>query len=559
MRQLPKGHSDFKEIRQEGLYYIDKSLFIEEVIADKTKIILLPRPRRFGKTINLSLLKYFFQQQSKIESRTLFEGLNIKESPYFETHQGCYPVIDLSFKGIKALTFTNSLADIKRLLQVTCQQHAYLRTSDRLSSIQQSDFEQLYLGKASLSLWRNALKDISSYLTTHHQQQVVILIDEYDTPIQAAWLNDYYEEMIDFMRAFLGEGLKGNVNLYKSVITGIMRVSKESIFSGLNNIGVYSLVSKNYADKFGFTEAEVEQLVKDFALEEQQAILRNWYNGYKVGIYTIYNPWSIVNYINDREDFPRPYWINTSDNGLIRQLIFESNLNVHEEIEDLIRGKSIQKRIDENIVFRDLESDEVSLFSFLYFAGYLKHEKLYLVNNKLHGDLQIPNEELKIFYEDVIQSWIKRSPAKNNAVQQLLKALLNREVQLFERLFSNFVRDTLSYFDTAKNTVEAVYQAFLLGILVNLSPDYEIESNRESGYGRYDIALIPKDKARLGIIMELKIVDDFYEETKDIALTAALAQIEEKAYEAGLRKRGVMDILILAVTFDGKRVWVREG
>ena len=559
MRQLPKGHSDFKEIRQEGLYYIDKSLFIEEVIADKTKIILLPRPRRFGKTINLSLLKYFFQQQSKIESRTLFEGLKIKESPYFETHQGCYPVIDLSFKGIKALTFTNSLADIKRLLQVTCQQHAYLRTSDRLSSIQQSDFEQLYLGKASLSLWRNALKDISSYLTIHHQQQVVILIDEYDTPIQAAWLNDYYEEMIDFMRAFLGEGLKGNVNLYKSVITGIMRVSKESIFSGLNNVGVYSLVSKNYADKFGFTEAEVEQLVKDFALEEQQAILRNWYNGYKVGIYTIYNPWSIVNYINDREDFPRPYWINTSDNGLIRQLIFESNLNVHEEIEDLIRGKSIQKRIDENIVFRDLESDEVSLFSFLYFAGYLKHEKLYLVNNKLHGDLQIPNEEVKIFYEDVIQSWIKRSPAKNNAVQQLLKALLNREVQLFERLFSNFVRDTLSYFDTAKNTVEAVYQAFLLGILVNLSPDYEIESNRESGYGRYDIALIPKDKARLGIIMELKIVDDFYEETKDIALTAALAQIEEKAYEAGLRKRGITDILILAVTFDGKRVWVREG
>ncbi len=559
MRQLPKGHSDFKEIRQEGLYYIDKSLFIEEIIADKTKIILLPRPRRFGKTINLSLLKYFFQQQSKIESRTLFEGLKIKESPYFETHQGCYPVIDLSFKGIKALTFTNSLADIKRLLQVTCQQHAYLRTSDRLSSIQQSDFEQLYLGKASLSLWRNALKDISSYLTIHHQQQVVILIDEYDTPIQAAWLNDYYEEMIDFMRAFLGEGLKGNVNLYKSVITGIMRVSKESIFSGLNNVGVYSLVSKNYADKFGFTEAEVEQLVKDFALEEQQAILRNWYNGYKVGIYTIYNPWSIVNYINDREDFPRPYWINTSDNGLIRQLIFESNLNVHEEIEDLIRGKSIQKRIDENIVFRDLESDEVSLFSFLYFAGYLKHEKLYLVNNKLHGDLQIPNEEVKIFYEDVIQSWIKRSPAKNNAVQQLLKALLNREVQLFERLFSNFVRDTLSYFDTAKNTVEAVYQAFLLGILVNLSPDYEIESNRESGYGRYDIALIPKDKARLGIIMELKIVDDFYEETKDIALTAALAQIEEKAYEAGLRKRGITDILILAVTFDGKRVWVREG
>jgi len=425
MRQLPKGHSDFKKIRQGGLYYVDKSLFIAEIIADKTEVILLPRPRRFGKTINLSLLKYFFQGQDSAANRTLFEGLKIVDNPYFETHQGRYPIIDLSFKGVKALTFTDSLANIKRLLQAACQRHAYLRTSERLSTIQRADFEQLYSGKAPMHLWQNALKDLSSYLATHYQAQVVILIDEYDTPIQAAWLKEYYEEMIDFMRVFLGEGLKGNVNLYKSVITGIMRVSKESIFSGLNNIGVYSLVSKNYADKFGFTEAEVELLIKDFALEEQEAILRNWYNGYKVGIYTIYNPWSIVNYINDKEDFPRPYWINTSDNGLIRQLIFDSNLNVHEEIEDLIQGKGISKRLDENIVFRDLESDEVSLFSFLYFAGYLKHEKLYLVNNKLHGDLRIPNEEVKIFYEDVIQSWIKHSPAKNNAIQQLLKALLN--------------------------------------------------------------------------------------------------------------------------------------
>ena len=559
MRQLPKGHSDFRKIRQEQLYYVDKSLFIEEIIADKTEIILLPRPRRFGKTINLSLLKYFFQKENNIANKSLFDGLKILSSPYFEQYQGQYPVIDLSFKGVKALNFDNSLADIQRLIQMECQRHAYLRTSKHLSNLQKADFEQLYTGKATYSLWRNALKDLSSYLYQHHQHQVIILIDEYDTPIQAAWLNDYFEKMIDFMRVFLGEGLKGNPSLYKCVITGIMRVSKESLFSGLNNIGVYSLVSKNYADKFGFTEIEIEQLIKYYQLADKQEELKTWYNGYKVGKNTIYNPWSIVNYINDKEDFPRPYWINTSDNSLIRELIFESNLQVYEEIEDLIRGKSIQKRIEENIVFRDLTNTEVNLFSFLYFAGYLKHERLFLRDDELYGDLTIPNTEVRIFYKNVVQSWIQRSPVRHNALDRLLAALLKGDIRLFERLFSDFVRDTLSYFDTAKNNVEAVYQAFLLGMLVNISSDYEIESNRESGYGRYDIAIIPKDITRLGIIMELKKVDDFYEETKDKALAAALEQLEEMEYEAGLRKRGITDILVLAVTFDGKRVWVREG
>lgn len=365
--------------------------------------------------------------------------------------------------------------------------------------------------------------------------------------------------MIDFMRVFFGEGLKGNPYLYKSVITGIMRVSKESLFSGLNNIGVYSLVSRNYADKFGFTEAEIMELIAYYQLEEEQDILRNWYNGYKVGGYTIYNPWSIVNYINDKEDFPRPYWINTSDNSLIRELVFESNLEVHQEIEDLIRGKSIEKRIDENIVFRDLTSNDVNLFSFLYFAGYLKHERLFLLDDELHGDLTIPNTEVRIFYKNMVESWIKRSPVKHNALDKLLAALLKGDIRLFERLFSDFVRDTLSYFDTTKNNVEAVYQAFLLGMLIQVSGAYEVDSNRESGYGRYDIAIIPKDTSRLGIVMELKKVDTLYEETKDKALASALKQLKEKQYAAGLRKRGIDNILVLAVTFDGKRVWVKEG
>lgn len=507
MRQLPKGHSDFKKIREAGLFYVDKSLFIEEIIADDTEIILLPRPRRFGKTINLSLLKYFFQQQDNAANRTLFEGLKIMGSPYFEQHQGRYPVIFMTMKGVKFSKQEEMLENFHWVIEQEYRRHSYLLESPALSELEKQDYQKILTAKATSKLWSTSLRNLSKYLSAHFNQQVVILIDEYDTPIQAAWLNDYYDEMIDFMRVFLGEGLKGNPYLYKSVLTGIMRVSKESLFSGLNNIGVYSLVSKNYADKFGFTEAEIKQLIDYYQLAEKQTILRNWYNGYKVGAYTIYNPWSIVNYINDKEDFPRPYWINTSDNSLIRELIFESNLEIHQEIADLIQGKIIQKRIDENIVFRDLTSNDVSLFSFLYFAGYLKHERLYLVRNKLHGDLRIPNEEVRIFYEDIVQSWIKHSPVKHNALDKLLVALLKGDIRLFERLFSDFVRDTLSYFDTAKHNVEAVYQAFLLGMLVQLSGEYEVDSNRESGYGRYDIAIIPKDTSRLGIVMELKKVD----------------------------------------------------
>jgi len=232
---------------------------------------------------------------------------------------------------------------------------------------------------------------------------------------------------------------------------------------------------------------------------------------------------------------------------------------VNEDIETLIKGQIIRKRLAENIVFQNIAKKDISLFSFLYFAGYLKHEQLLIIDDEIYADLKIPNREVRIFYKNVVQAWIDDSPASNQLVTRLLKALLKRDIRLFERLFSDFVRDTLSYFDTNKKTVEAVYQAFLLGILVNLEPAYEIESNRESGYGRYDIALIPKNTTRLGIIMELKVVDGFYEETKDSALESALQQIKEKEYEAGLRKRGVTNILILAVTFDGKRVWVREG
>ena len=505
------------------------------------------------------MLKYFFQKENNIANRSLFDGLKITESPYFELHQGLYPVIFITFKGVKFANFDNAIENLHWVIEQTYRQHSYLLESNALSDLEKKDYQKILLAEATNKLWSNSLKNLSHYLYQHHQHQVIILLDEYDTPIQAAWLNGYFNEMIDFMRVFLGEGLKGNPSLYKCVITGIMRVSKESLFSGLNNIGVYSLVSKNYADKFGFTEIEIEQLIKYYQLADKQEELKTWYNGYKVGKNTIYNPWSIVNYINDKEDFPRPYWINTSDNSLIRELIFESNLQVHEEIEDLIRGKSIQKRIEENIVFRDLTNTDINLFSFLYFAGYLKHERLFLRDDELYGDLTIPNTEVRIFYKNVVQSWIQRSPVRHNALDRLLTALLKGDIRLFERLFSDFVRDTLSYFDTAKNNVEAVYQAFLLGMLVNISSDYEIESNRESGYGRYDIAIIPKDVTRLGIIMELKKVDDFYEETKDKALAAALEQLEEMEYEAGLRKRGITDILVLAVTFDGKRVWVREG
>jgi len=563
MPKLPIGQSDFRNIIEEGDYYVDKTLFIKEVIKDSVNILLFPRPRRFGKTLNLTTLRYFFEtiypnEKIKKDNRKLFKGLKIEKEKEFTEHQGKYPVIFLSFKSIKFLDFEKTLSGIKGLIADEYLRHDYLLKGAILKKNEKENFQEIIQEKADYKSYANSLKNLSKYLYKYHQKKVVLLIDEYDTPIHAAYTENYYKEMVNFMKTFLGDGLKDNEYLKKGVMTGILRIARESIFSGLNNLGVYSLLSKKMSDKFGLTEEEVKKLLSDYEMADEFKGVSEWYNGYIFGEEIVYNPWSVLNYIENIADGHIPYWVNTSSNDIIKELVLKSSAQVHRKLEVLIKGEAIEQVLIENTIFDELEKNEAALWSFLVFSGYLKARFARKEKNYSVYKLSIPNTEVECLYDMIISRWIS-DKFTNDKLEYLLKALLKGEIKEFERIFHDFTISMLSYYDTGGKDPERVYQAFTLGLLVNLQGKYEIKSNRESGYGRYDIMIIPKDKNKKGVVIEFKKIDDFEEETKDIALDKALKQIEEKKYAQELKERGIKDIIKLGIVFDGKRVWVKEG
>ena len=560
MRKLPIGTSDFRELREYDKYFVDKSMLIAEVIDDEAKIVLLPRPRRFGKTLNLTMLRWFFEiTENKEERRTLFSGLNIEKEKVFEDHFAKYPVIYLTFKDIKSLNYKDASYKIKDTIAGEFLRHDYLLQSDSLKDSEQKEFNDIIYKKAEMSLYETALVKLGKYLHTYYKQKVVILIDEYDTPVHAAFAYGYYDECISFFKGFLGAGLKDNPDIFKGVKTGILRIAKESIFSGLNNLGVYTLLSNRFSDKFGLTQIEVDQLLKDSSNEDQAKDIEKWYDGYIFGQNTVYNPWSIINYLANIEDGFKPYWANTASNEILRELFKESPDSIKEEFSELLKNKPLTKKLDDNIVLRDLQKDQTLIYSFLLFSGYLKaFDAKRNEEDELYHKLLIPNTEVRLIFKDIISKWINES-FESRELQIMLKALVTGDIKLFEKILSKFVLETLSYFDTEKKNVEKVYQAFILGMLVNLSGKYEVESEKESGYGRYDISIIPKDKSKKAIIMELKTIDEFENETKEMALESAVKQINERQYETAILKRGIKDILKLGVVFDGKRVWAKEG
>ena len=557
MKKLPIGYSDFKTVMTEGFSYVDKSLFIKDVIDDSAQVLLLPRPRRFGKTLNLSMLKYFFEiSDERANTLDVFQGLAIGQEDVFQAHCGKYPVIFLTCKDVKERSFEDALQSIKTLIAEEFKRHHDLLFGNCLNEQEKTHYQDVIELRAEAVHYRNALKDLSGYLFRYYQQKTVILIDEYDTPIHAGFLENYYDESVAFFRSFLGGGLKDNIHLFKGVLTGILRVARESIFSGLNNPGVYSLLNHRFSIRFGLTDEEVQTLLADYGLHEDILRVRAWYNGYIFGKTTMYNPWSILNYIHNHEDAYKPYWANTSSNQMIRELIANAPGSVKTEFQDLLQDIPLKKQLNENIIFPDLTKHEQAVYSFLVFSGYLKAFDMEVIGHKQYHTLLIPNLEVKQIFEDVFMSWITDS-YENRKLQMLLHALTDNNIAAFEEILSDFVLTTLSYFDTQRQDVERVYQAFMLGLLINLSPAYEVHSNKESGFGRYDMSVIPKDTNKRAIIMELKKIG--MNETKDTALDNALKQIEEKQYETDIRKRGIKDISKLAVTFDGKRVWVRTG
>lgn len=556
------GLSDFKQVIEGNYYYVDKSLFVKEVLDYPAQVLLLPRPRRFGKTLNLSLLRYFFEKNDRLSNTattSLFTNLNIwKAGKTYQEHQGQYPVIFLSFKDLKTKHWPDCLDALKALIAEEYQRHEYIEK--HLSTTDQQYFNQVLKGTGSSPVFWQSLRRLSLFLESYHHRRVIILIDEYDVPIQSGYLNGYYDEVVEFMRNFLSAGLKDNPSLEKGVLTGILRVAKESIFSGLNNLDVSSLLSTAFNDKFGLTEEEVEQVLEDFDLKDRYEEVREWYNGYVFGDRVIYNPWSIMSFVSKPADGCKPYWVNTSDNAVVEQLITRGGRELREELESLLRGESIEKPVDEHVVFGEIERRDDLVWSFLLFSGYLKYTRKWFdatYPGILMTELAIPNQEVQGIFFQLVHNWF-RDRVEDARLRRLLDALRRGRIEEFGQLFREVVARIFSYHDFGEEA-EKVYQAFTIGLLVWLRGTHEVKNNRESGYGRYDVMLIPKDVQGIGYVIEFKKVDTAGGESPEQALEKALQQIDEKGYTTELHQRGIRRIKKLAVAFRGKEVWVKEG
>lgn len=556
-QRLPISISDFKKVIEDDYYFVDKSLLIKDII-DSGEILLITRPRRFGKTLNLSMLQYFYNCESK--SKHLFEGLAIQNTgARYMNKQGKHPVIFLSFKDLKAKNWDEAYTQIIFLIREYLEQaFPFLINWEGLSFFEKEQLSVIQQGKKEPIYYINILKTLSQILHKYYKQKVVILIDEYDTPVHSAYINHYYNEMIEFMRDFLSAGFKDNVNLEKGVVTGILRVAKESIFSGFNNPDDASILTHKLSEHFGFTEIELKKMIKKQELsKEVLENIRTWYNGYVFGSTLVYNPWSIIQYIDKPQDGFKAYWVNTSDNALLKQLLFSGNANIRADLHTLLEGKSLRREVRESLVFHELERHVWAVWSILVFSGYLKAEHLEQKRRTRTYALSIPNEEVAYIYEHSVLEWLgeQNTPL---IISPMLAALLNGNVEIFETYFARFVLDVFSVHDTKEPETESFYHAFFLGLLVHLQHDYIIKSNRESGLGRYDIMLVAKEAPKLGIVIEIKRPQKRKKQTISDALQLAITQMKNNKYISELEQMGVSEILKLAIGVDGKEVLVEQ-
>ncbi len=564
MKKLNLGHSDFKDIIQNNNYFVDKSMLIEEVLNAQKAVLLLPRPRRFGKTLNLSMLKYFFDK-SEPENKDLFKELKIWQTGE-DIRQHCckYPVIYLSFKDAKANIWEDCFELLINSIIKSYSKHDYLLDGNILKPHEKIIYNDILTEKASKVKFQNSLEYLSDYLHRYHKEKVVILIDEYDAPIQAGYKN-FYDEVVPFMRNLLSGAFKDNSNLYKGIITGILRVSKESIFSGLNNISVYSILDNKFSDKFGFTETEIKQILTDFNIDTEYSQIKKWYNGYRFGkTSNIYNPWSILNYVVEPSAGFKTFWTNTSSNELIKEQIKKKNaVNIRAEILKLINGETIKKDLEANFVFPDLSTNTDLLWTLLTYSGYLTTKKE--ISRKKH-ELIIPNFEIKTVFQDTILEWLKKDiKILQSLLENTANFLITNQITKFEKGFKKIIGDTFSYYDTAKNH-EYVYHSYILGLLAIIGDDYIINSNGEGGEGRYDIMLIPHDKSKNGVVIEIKQIEKQQENESDNnfikrinkQIKLATNQIDRNKYYKTLfdNKIEIDRIIKIPIVFAGKEPYI---
>jgi len=561
--ELQIGYDDFGKVRSKGLAFVDKTLFIKEVLDNESnEVSIITRPRRFGKTFNLSTLRYFLASEvNQIKTNGMFDDLKIAtvDNGSYMQYQGKYPVIFISFKEVKSDSYGLTYNKLCSLIANIFDMHSYLKQSDKLTEKDKQILQLIVDEKADQAKIENSLYFLSFILFKHHGIKPWLLIDEYDTPIQAGYVKDYYEEVVSLMRGILGTALKTNPYFDRAIVTGILRIAKESIFSELNNVTVYSLLQTQYSQQFGFTEKEVHEILVQTNLESQEVEIKRWYNGYVYGDATVYNPWSIVNYINCK--IFKAFWVNTSDNLLIKQQLIKSSPEFKEQFKLLLQDKTVEKIINENMVFGDLENNSEAAWSLLLMSGYLKAISTNIDMGRIICKCAIPNLEVKILYRNIIEEWL----GNGHGImwyQNFLSCLLKGDIDSFEKYFGEILIRTISVHDTAHNP-EAFYQGFMLGLAAGIDQNqYEVRSNRESGLGRYDIAIVPRDIKKIGIILELKSIMPPKVTKRTLAKVVdtllvqeaqkALKQIDNNRYTIDLVHRGIVNIVKIGLAFSGK-------
>ena len=559
-KRIPIGIEAYYEMIERNYYYVDKTLLIKELLDQWSKVFLITRPRRFGKTLGLSMLQTFFEDArdnrgNKIDNIHYFEGKKIMNAgEEYLSHAGKYPVIKLSLKSAKQPDFDTAYKSLVYEIAKEYDRHKYVLLSDVLMEEEKKHYTAIMEQKAEYSKYIMALEFLSMCLEKYHGEGVVILIDEYDVPLENAWFEDFYDQMIKFIRALFESALKTNEHLAFAVVTGCLRISRESIFTGLNNLKVVSILDTAFGEHFGFTPEEVGEMLDFYEIGNCKEVAKKWYDGYQFGGHEVYNPWSVINYVldtvNGTAKFAKPYWSNTSSNSIVRELVERSDTQVRREIEHLLDGGTIEKTIHEDITYGDVYDSQDNLWNFLFFTGYLKK-----IRERQEGELQylemsIPNAEVSYIYKNTILAWFDKKIRKTD-MTPLLKAIEDGDCGKFEKFLSAQLLDTISFYDYK----ESYYHGFLAGILKCFNK-YAVLSNREAGEGRSDIVMEDYETGDKGIILELKVAKKYSEMEK--LCDEALCQIETMQYEQNLREEGYVEILKYGVCFYKKRCMVKK-
>ena len=539
MKRLAIGLSDFKHLIEEDFYYFDKTKFIEEVIKDGSQVKLFARPRRFGKTLNMSMLKYFFDIKNREENKKIFKDLYIEKTEAFK-EQGQYPVIFLSLKDLKALTWEQMEKAIKSAISRLFSEYKYLLND--LDKFDTLTFENILLKNTELEDLKETLKFLTRILYEKYNKKVVVLIDEYDSPLVSAYINGYYEKAKDFFKTFYSTVLKDNSYLQMGVLTGIIRVIKAGIFSDLNNLSTYTILSDVYTDSYGLTEEEVEKSLKYYGIEQEISNVKDWYDGYKFGDSEVYNPWSILNFLRFKE--LRAYWVDTSGNDLIKDVLKKITKNTIEALERLFNGEGLKQNISGTSDLSKLLSED-ELWELMLFSGYLTVEEK--IDHKNYV-LRLPNKEIKELFRD---TFLEKYFGRGSKLLYLMEALTENRIDEYEERLQEILLTSVSYNDTKKGN-EAFYHGLIMGMGLYLEGEYITKSNIESGLGRYDFVIEPKNKTKRAFIMEFKATDSV-ENLEEIS-KEALRQIEDKKYDVSLKQNGVKDITYLGIAFCGKQI-----